>query len=168
MAMIARNRRGTCIVSRTRRQLERKMFQSILPVGASSSGGGICIKEGTMFDGSNPGKHIGGLYIMGEDRKRAEDAAPAGSAPLYAPTFGSCPPGYFFLQKDLCARNVNRVDCDEIGKSVGFATGRTAEGKRIGLEKCAQAPVAGENVYIYEPRGRAFSANLRAITPSGS
>lgn len=129
---------------------------------------GICIKEGTVFDGSNPGKHIGGLYIMNEDRKRAEEAAEPGSAPLYAPTFGTCPPGAFFLAKDLCERNVNRADCDEVGKSGGFATGRTAEGKRVGLEKCAQAPVAGEDVYVYEPRGRTFSANLRGITPSGT
>lgn len=129
---------------------------------------GICIKEGTVFDGSNPGKHIGGLYIMNEDRKRAEEAAEPGSAPLYAPTFGTCPPGAFFLAKDVCERNVNRADCDEVGKSGGFATGRTAEGKRVGLEKCAQAPVAGEDVYVYEPRGRTFSANLRGLTPSGT
>jgi hypothetical protein len=129
---------------------------------------GICIKEGTVFDGSNPGRHIGGLYIMNEDRKRAEDAAEPGTTPLYAPTFGMCPPGSFFLAKDLCERNANRADCDEVGKSGGFATGRTAEGKRVGLEKCAQAPVAGEDVYVYEPRGRTFSANLRGITPTGT
>ena len=39
IAIMARNRCGTCMVSRTSRQLLRTMFQSIFAVGASFSGG---------------------------------------------------------------------------------------------------------------------------------
>lgn len=130
---------------------------------------GVCIKDGTSYTKQNPGQHIGGLLIMNEMRENEQrNATRERREPAYAPSAGSCPPGYFFLDRAKCEREVNRVDCKEAGENGGFNNGRTVEGKSVIAEKCAQAPAAGSNIFIYEPRNRQFSANLRIRTPDGT
>jgi hypothetical protein len=133
---------------------------------------GICIKGGSPYSEENPGKHIGGLLVLPEDRAFAEETAKEqGVKPIYEATVGSCPPGYLFVNRRECEREVNRADCKEVGESGGFAGGKTDEGLKVGLDKCAQVPSAGESTYIYEPKGnntRKFRVNLRVLAPTGT
>lgn len=125
---------------------------------------GVCIKDGTAYtDPSRDGKYIGGLLALPDDRADAEAAGTA-----YQPTVGECPAGYFFVKRDACEKAVNREDCKEAGQSGGFSGGKTAEGKSVVAQKCAQAPSVGSDVFVYEPRGRKFNVNLRVITPIGT
>lgn len=140
---------------------------------------GVCLKDGTPYSYENPGKHIGGMLVLPEDRKYAEDIGrESGKEPTYAPSLGSCEPGAFAVKRDKCIELMNRLDCKEAGETGGFrGGGRTAEGK-MGVvdEKCAQVPVAGEDVFIYYPKeggvGKpatgSFDVSLRILTPSGT
>ncbi len=133
---------------------------------------GICIKGGSPYSEENPGKHIGGLLVLPEDRAFAEETAKEqGVKPTYEATVGSCPPGYLFVNRAACEREANRADCKEVGESGGFTNGKTDEGLKVGLAKCAQIPAAGESTYIYEPKGdkaRKFKVNLRVLAPVGT
>ena len=130
---------------------------------------GVCIEGGTDHTQRNPGKHIGGLLILPDDRRDAEDAAREAGTPVqYTPTVGSCAPGKFFLQSDVCTQEGNRQNCLEIGQTGGFVSGKTVEGKTAAAASCAQVPTVDENLYIYNPTGRTFSANLRVLTPLGT
>lgn len=124
---------------------------------------GVCIKGGTPITYDNQDKHIGGLLVLPEDRQEAE----AGGNP-YAPTIGSCPAGYFYVDSEKCEREANREDCKEAGESGGFQGGRTIDGRDVIGQKCAQVPKRNENHFVYEPKGRTFDVNLRALTPVGS
>jgi hypothetical protein len=130
---------------------------------------GVCLKGGTPYsDESLKGKHIGGMLVLPDDRREVELAARgSGKPPQYEATVGSCPAGYLFVNRAECESAVNRFDCQESGESGGF-DGKTADGRSVAREKCAQAPAAGENVFIYEPRLRKFNANLRVLTPVGT
>lgn len=124
---------------------------------------GVCIKGGTSFSKpDNAGKHIGGLLILPEDRKEAESKAGRG-APVYTATVGECPPGYLFVSQDACEKAKNRLECHEAGEAGGFDGAM----KDIARAKCAQVINGDMDKYVYEPRGRKFTANLRVITPTG-
>jgi hypothetical protein len=136
---------------------------------------GICLKEGTPYSYQNPGKHIGGMFIMPDDKALAEEiGASRKAAPVYQPTIGTCAPGNFQVLRDICTKEANRMDCKEAGETGGFKGGRNAEGKTgIAARKCAQAPLAGDNVFVYEPKinnssTRSFNVSLRVITPVGT
>lgn len=131
---------------------------------------GVCLKEGTAYsDSDSAGKFIGGLLILPDDRKMAEEEARASKRPAeYEPTVGSCPPGYFFVDRAECEKAANRLDCKEAGVSGGFNGGKTIEGNQVVDAKCAQVPVAGSDVFIYDPKNRTFSMNLRVVTPTGT
>lgn len=130
-------------------------------------GCGVCIKEGTAyFDPDNPGKHIGGLTLLDEDRAMADDeAAGTGKAPVYLPTVGECPDGYFFVDRAACEKESRRLNCKEVGETGGFDGGRTAEGRVIGEAECAAAPNAGATTFIFDTKNRSFTVNLRVLTP---
>jgi hypothetical protein len=124
---------------------------------------GICIKGGTAYSRPDkPGKHIGGLFILPEDREEAEARASHGGA-SYVPTVGECEPGYFFVSADKCERAKNRLECAEAGEAGGF----DGTMKDIARSKCAQVVNGDGDKYVYEPRGRRFNMNLRVITPTG-
>lgn len=129
---------------------------------------GICLKDGTTYDGKNPGKHIGGLLLLPEDKKyQLAEAKDRGGPPTHTPTVGTCPTGYFFADRASCEKAVNRYDCAESGTSGGFK-GVTADGRSVAEAKCAQAPFSGNNVFIYDPKNRRFNVNLRVLAPSGT
>jgi hypothetical protein len=130
-------------------------------------GCGVCIKKGTTyFDPDNPGKHIGGLTLLAEDRAMAEDEATGtGKAPVYMPTVGECPDGFFFVDRAACEKESRRLNCKEVGETGGFDGGRTDEGRVIGEAECAAVPNAGPTTYIYDTKTRSFTINLRVLTP---
>jgi len=109
---------------------------------------GVCLKGGESY--INPGDgptFIGGMYIYPKDREAAiQDGIPI------KPTVGRCPPEYFFVNKNECEKAANRLDCDEIGNTGGFDGGKTIEGNRTAVQKCAQVPTADK--YIYDPKNR--------------
>jgi hypothetical protein len=127
------------------------------------NGCGVCIKGGTAYlDPDNPGKHIGGLVLLKEDREMADDEAQGTGKPaVYAPTVGECPAGSFFVSRSACIKEANRQDCKEVGESGGFEGGRTVEGRQVAGSKCAAVPTAGDSVYIYDTKNRLFTLNLR-------
>ena len=129
---------------------------------------GVCLKDGTTYDGKNPGTHIGGLLLLPEDKMyQLAEAKDRGTTPIHSPTAGSCPTGYFFADRASCDKAVNRFDCAESGTSGGF-NGVTADGRSVAVAKCAQAPFSGDNVFIYDPKNRRFNINLRVLTPNGT
>jgi hypothetical protein len=122
---------------------------------------GVCIKGGTAYTRPNdPGKHIGGLVITPDDVE--------GTAPDYKPSVGSCPPGFFFVDKAACEVAANREGCKEVGLSGGFNGGRTIEGDAIADAKCAQAVGEGRDVYLYDSKNRTFPVRLRGVAPTGT
>ena len=124
---------------------------------------GVCIKGGTSHDGLAPGKHIGGMLLIPDDKAEAEN-----SRTPYQPTVGDCPPGFFFADAATCKKEVARLDCKEIGESGGF-NGRTVEGKSFEGSNCAQVPVASATTFVpYDSKQSPFDINLRVITPVGS
>ena len=124
---------------------------------------GICIKGGTPSTFDNPNKHIGGMLSLPDDR---EDSLASGVP--YEPSIGSCPTGYFFVDRESCERAVNRQDCKEAGESGGFQGGKTIEGIDVIGNKCAQVPKKAEDYFIYEPKHRTFNLGLRVLTPTGT
>lgn len=128
---------------------------------------GICIKGGTSYtDPDNEGKHIGGMLVFPEDKEEAEQRT--GGSIDYYPSIGSCPPGYFFVNKDACKKGVNRENCKEIGETGGFNGGRTIEGKTINEVSCAAVPASGDSTYVYDTKNRKFRMNLRIQAPVGT
>lgn len=133
---------------------------------------GVCIKGGSPYSYENPGKHIGGLLVLPDDRAFAEETAKENrTAPVYEASVGGCPPGHLYVKRAACEKAVNRADCKEVGETGGFNGGKTDEGISAALAKCAQAPAAGESSYVYEPKGdnaRKFKVNLRVLSPIGT
>ena len=130
---------------------------------------GVCIDGGTTHTERNPGSHIGGLLVLPNDRADAEDASSQNGTPVvYNPTIGNCPPGKFFVSSEECKKQVNRLNCLEVGQTGGFISGTTKEGKDSMTASCAQVPIMGEDTYIYNPTGRNYSINLRILTPVGT
>lgn len=130
---------------------------------------GVCIKGGTDYAGQNEGKHIGGLLVLPMDREEAEDLAKtSGGDPQYQATLGSCPPGYLHVNRAVCEREVNRLNCKEAGESGGFVGGKTIEGKSVVPTSCANCYSAGSSVFVYEPKPRTFKPRIRIITPTGT
>jgi len=128
---------------------------------------GICLKDGTKYDGQNPGQHTGGLFLLPEDKDYTNKiAADSGKPVVYKPTVGSCPDGYFFTDLPSCQKARNRLDCKESGQTGGF-TGKTVDGRSVANQICAQAFV-GDNVFVYDPKNRTFNVNLRVLTPQGT
>jgi hypothetical protein len=130
---------------------------------------GVCLDAGTTYEGKRPGEYIGGLLLVPQDRNAAIDAAHGGT-PNYTPTLGKCPPGMFYADAETCTRAANRLNCKEIGDSGGFTGGKTHEGKTLGTVNCAQAPVAGTDVFVYQPKKdkAPYNTVLRIITPFGT
>lgn len=130
---------------------------------------GVCIKGGTDAFKKSPESHIGGMLVLKEDREMAEQLATGrNGTPQYQPTVGSCPEGYLFVDKAVCEKEVNRLNCKEAGESGGFGAGRTIEGKDVIPTSCANCQSAGSDVFIYEPKTRDFTIRVRAITPTGT
>jgi hypothetical protein len=141
---------------------------------------GVCLKEGTpySFDGADD-KFIGGLLVLPEDRKEAVTAAGGDpSKAQYRATVGSCPAGYLTVNRAMCQKLTNQLDCMEVGQTGGFNGGKTIEGKDVGLQKCAFVPNAGEDAYVYlapeTPENvftrnrRRFNVGLRVLAPRGT
>lgn len=125
---------------------------------------GVCIKGGTSFsEQDKPGKHMGGLLVLPDDRLEAESKAGRGEA-MYFATVGECAPGYLYVSADKCHKAKNRLECEEAGQAGGF----DGTMKDIARSKCAQVVDGEGSTYIYEPRGRKFRANLRVVTPVGT
>jgi hypothetical protein len=133
----------------------------------AAKGCGVCIKGGTSYtDPDNPGKHIGGMLLLEEDKQMAEISAQDSGKPAeYMPTTGECPPGYFFADRAACEKAAKREDCKEIGATGGFDGGRTVEGKTMESSFCAAVPAVDARTYVYDPKGRRFDASLRILTP---
>ncbi len=130
---------------------------------------GVCIKGGSDYAGKNEGKHIGGLLVLQMDREEAEDIAKTnGGDPQYQATLGSCPAGYLHVDKAICEREVNRLNCKEAGETGGFTGGKTLEGKSVVPTSCANCYNAGSSVFVYEPKPRTFKPRVRIVTPTGS
>ena len=125
---------------------------------------GICIKGGTALDGSSPKTYIGGLLSLFQDRRQQEEDA-GDNDPIYQPSLGMCPPGMFYVDADSCTKAVNQLNCKEIGETGGFNGGSTTEGLTLDSVSCAQAPVAGSDVFVYQPSNQAYTVLLRIITP---
>ena len=144
---------------------------------------GVCINKGTSIFNTmteedfakNAGKHIGGMLIIPDDRLAAEEEArERGGAPVYQPTIGECPEQFFYVNKEVCNKEVNRQNCKEVGETGGFVSGKTVEGKGYsgagGLnESCAMCSI-GDNAFLYEPKVPAagFTIRVRAVTPVGT
>ena len=128
---------------------------------------GVCIKGGTAYiDPDSPGKHIGGMLMINEDKEMAELAVRGTSKPAeYEPTVGECPRGYFFVDRAACEKAVKRENCKEVGATGGFDGGKTAEGKSIDAASCAAVPGISPQTYVYDPKNRAFGLVLRVLTP---
>jgi hypothetical protein len=133
----------------------------------SLKGCGVCIKGGTAYlNPDNPGKHIGGLVLLEDDQLMAEEeASGTGKPPVYLPTVGECPQGYFFVDRAACEKAANRADCKEIGESGGFSGGRTIDGRQIAESSCSAVPSAGNNLYVYDTKNRKFGLILRVLAP---
>ena len=130
---------------------------------------GLCIKGGTPYSFDNPGKHIGGMLLLSSDKAAAEDrVAGTNATPMYYPSIGTCPNGYFMATRAECEKQANRLDCSEAGATGGFNGGRTIEGIPAIEQKCAQVLNAGDRVFIYEPKMRNFNINLRVLAPVGT
>ena len=127
---------------------------------------GLCIKGGSPYSYDNAAKHIGGLLILSDHKEEQKLTSPSANV-QYQPTIGDCPSGYFFVDSDTCKKEVNRLNCKEVGESGGFNGGKTIEGKDF-INQCAYSPGASENHFIYEPKTRKFDVNLRALAPTGT
>ncbi len=127
---------------------------------------GVCIKGGTDSFKTTPEKHIGGMLSLEPTRQIAIQTAEGGK-PVHQPTVGTCPPGFFFVDKEECIKEVNRLNCKESGLTGGF-NGVTIEGKRIAKETCANCLVAGDTTYLYEPKHRSFPVQFRFLSPAGT
>jgi hypothetical protein len=125
---------------------------------------GVCIKEGTKFDGSETNTFIGGLLSIFQDRSAQEDNAANGPI-YYQPTLGKCPPGMFFVTSASCKEAVNKQNCQEIGETGGFNGGKTAEGKNADEVSCASAPLSGTNTFVYQPADKPNTVLLRILSP---
>jgi hypothetical protein len=128
---------------------------------------GVCIKGGTAYiDPDNPGKHIGGMLLLNEDKEMADLAVRGTSNPAeYEPTVGECPRGYFYVDRAACEKAVKRENCNEIGATGGFDGGKTVEMKGIDSASCAAVPSVSPTTYVYDPKNRVFGAALRILTP---
>jgi hypothetical protein len=131
---------------------------------------GICIKDrSTSFKAENDKYKHGGLLLLSEDKVAAEQDHGNSAGPVeYVPTAGNCPPNYFFANSASCKRAADRLDCLEAGQNGGFNKGKTSEGKDVIDTKCAAAPYAGADVFIYDPKNRSFDINLRVLAPTGT
>lgn len=131
---------------------------------------GICMKSGTKYDGSSAGTFIGGLLSLVQDRNDAADAASSVGNPYpdYYPTLGKCAPGMFVVDQQSCEKVYNQLGCEEIGESGGFNGGKTSEGLTLDQLSCAQAPLSGDNVFVYHPQDRKFDVVIRVLTPFDS
>ena len=129
---------------------------------------GVCIKGGTAYtDPSNPGKHIGGLLLLDDDKAQVDISVRGTSnPPEYRPSLGECPPGYFFADRAACEKAVNRENCKEIGASGGFDGGKSVEGKGIDAASCAAVPGISPQTYVYDSKNRKFGLALRVLTPA--
>jgi hypothetical protein len=104
--------------------------------------------------------------LLDEDKEAAEsEAKETGKPVVYKPTVGECPDGYFVADQKTCIKASRRVDCEDVGKSGGFNGGRTVDGRGAEEASCAAVPSAGPTVYVYDPKDRMFTLNLRFLTP---
>jgi Alpha-L-arabinofuranosidase B (ABFB) domain len=126
---------------------------------------GICIDEGTKFNGDSPNTFIGGLLSLVSDRNEAPVDNATGK-PIYQPTIGKCPPGMFYVDSASCKKAVNQLNCTEIGNTGGFQGGKTKEGRKIPDVSCAQAPVP--DIYLYQPPNEPYDVTLRFLSPFGT
>jgi hypothetical protein len=126
---------------------------------------GICIDEGTKFNGDSPNTFIGGLLSLVSDRNEAPIDSATGK-PIYQPTIGKCPSGMFYVDSASCKKAVNQLNCTEIGNTGGFQGGKTKEGRKIPDVSCAQAPVP--DIYLYQPPNEPYDVTLRFLTPFGT
>jgi hypothetical protein len=118
---------------------------------------GVCIKGGTRALDVIEGRWSGGLHVSKDDIKNAIVNKVA-----IQPSAGACPPGFFFVDSKKCEDAVNRLDCEEAGDAGGWLGPKGS----IAEQKCAQC--APGETFVYDPKNRSFSFNIRAISPAGS
>ncbi len=84
---------------------------------------GVCVKGGVDSTGKG---HVGGMLILENDRQAAANDARAKGLryPRFAPTIGTCEPGYFAADEQGLTRIRNRVSCED--------------GQNFGLPGCVQ------------------------------
>ena len=72
---------------------------------------GICFKPGT--DSQSQG-HIGGLFLDPQDKTAAELQSEAlGEKKVhYTPSVGTCPPGFFMINRKQCDDLARRIECE--------------------------------------------------------
>lgn len=73
---------------------------------------GICFKPGTDSQAQN---RIGGLFLDADDKTAAEMQSQAlGEKRVnYRPTVGTCPPGFFVVDRASCDALQKRLDCEQ-------------------------------------------------------
>ena len=73
---------------------------------------GVCFKPGTNSQAQNS---VGGLFLSPDDKTSAELQAQAlgESTVNYNPSVGTCPPGFFMIDKASCQKLAARIDCQQ-------------------------------------------------------
>jgi len=94
---------------------------------------GICFKPGTDSQAQN---RIGGLYLDSDDKTAAElQSQSMGERRVnYRPTVGTCPPGFFVVNKASCEKLEKRIDCEQK--------------KTYGIEGCSQCYTDGSYTIV--------------------
>lgn len=108
---------------------------------------GVCIKGGTQYNGATPGKFIGGLLSLKEDRM--------GNS-VGGPTLGKCPPGMFYVDAQACQTAANRLNCQEAAPKAG----RTAEGLKIPLSMCAVPSTSPDPIAVGKAMANGNNASI--------
>jgi hypothetical protein len=132
---------------------------------------GVCIKGGTNMRKTIRGNYIGGLFVSKQSRDMAESRASSARVdPVYTPTLGSCPTGYFFMNKEKCIKEANRADCKEIGLGANpFTQAKTDDGKSFSQTSCLACPISGPTVFVHTNKTkRDYTFVVRALTPAGT
>lgn len=115
---------------------------------AFSASCGVCVKGGTDSTGKG---HVGGMLILENDRQAAVNDARAKGLryPHFAPTIGTCEPGYFAADEQGLTRTRNRVSCED--------------GQNFGLPGCVQNYDTSKFFYVddvtYEPPTLVFAGS---------
>lgn len=135
---------------------------------------GVCIKaSGTAYNQpGTAGKYMGGLFVSARDKQKA---VARGQPTQYKPSIGSCPEGYFFVDKASCLKAVNRLNCEEYGEIKGFESTATkiSDGTSTTAlaTQCAACSRTEDPTYIYNPPTSLLtspSIYMRVAVPAGT
>ena len=94
---------------------------------------GVCFKPGTNSQSAN---HIGGLFLEQSDKTGAQIQGRAlnSKTVTYNPTVGTCPPGFFVVDKESCQKLEKKIDCQEK--------------KTFGITNCSQCYADGSYTIV--------------------